>query len=77
MGTVTEIESAIECLGNTEFAILKGWLDRHVREHSETLEEKRLVAIRKTAGCLSGEDAENFARAVEEAGRDIPDSHDW
>jgi hypothetical protein len=46
-------------------------------QRSETLEKRRLEAIRKTGGCLSEEDAEDFARAVEEGGRDISDSHDW
>lgn len=77
MSTVTEIESAIESLGNTEFAALKGWLNRHASKRSEMLENRRLEAIRKTAGCLSEEDADDFSRAIEEAGRDLPDSHDW
>ena len=78
MSTVTEIESAIERLGNVEFTALKSWLNRHDRKRSETLEERRLVALRKTSGCLSEEDADDFARAVEEAGRDVPDTpHEW
>lgn len=78
MSTIAEIESAIERLGTVEFAALKSWLSRHDRKRSETLEERRLTAIRKTSGCLSEEEAEDFARAVEEAGRDVPDTpHEW
>ncbi|MFV0337905.1 MAG: hypothetical protein ACK5LK_06635 [Chthoniobacterales bacterium] len=57
---------------------MKSCLTRHDRKRSETSEEYRLAVIRKTSGCLSEEDAEDFAQAVEEAGRDVPDTiHEW
>ena len=78
MSSIAEIESAIERLGTVDFEKLKSWLNRHAQTRSQTLEERKIAAIRDTAGCLSPEDAESFARAVEEVGQDVPDTpHEW
>ena len=77
MSTVTEIESAIEGLDAAQFEELTRWLKRYARTRSDSLAGKKRDAIRETAGRLNEEDAEDFARAVAEAGRDVPDAHEW
>ncbi len=77
MGTVTEIESAIERLGPAEFAELARWISHRARSRSLSLEGRKRDPIRRTAGCLTEEDGADLARAVAEAGRDVADTHEW
>ena len=71
MSTVTEIESAIEKLSPRELAELSKWMEPRVRKV-----EAKKRAIESTGGYLTEVD-DDFVAAVAEAGRDIPDSHDW
>ena len=71
MSTIAEIESAIEKLSPDELAELSRWLAPRVRY----LDAKR-KAIESTGGYLTEAD-EDFVAAVVEAGRGVPDSHDW
>lgn len=71
MSTVTEIESAIEKLAPDEIAELSKWMEPRVRK----VESKRR-ALKKIGGYLTEED-EDFVKAVAEAGRDIPSTHEW
>jgi hypothetical protein len=71
MSTVVEIESAIEKLSGRELAELSKWMEPRVRKV-----ESKKRAIESTAGYLTEAD-DDFVVAVEEAGRDVPDSHDW
>mgnify|MGYP007046934070 CR=1 FL=1 len=71
MSTIAEIESAIEKLSPGELAELSKWMAPRVRD----VDAKR-KAIESTGGYLTEAD-EDFVAAVAEAGRDLPDSHNW
>lgn len=71
MSTVIEIESAIEKLSARELEELSKWMEPRVRKV-----ESKKRAIESTAGYLTEVD-DDFIAAVEEAGRDVPASHEW
>jgi hypothetical protein len=77
MSSIIEIESAIEKLPPHELEALSHWWDSHVKKRQTDEVIAKTEAIRKTSGCLTGEEGEDFAQAVAEAGRDIGDSHEW
>ena len=72
-----EIEKAIEKLGSNEFAELSSWWEDFLARKSNARSEDKLEAIRRTSGCLGGENGESFENAVTEAGHGIKETHEW
>jgi hypothetical protein len=77
MGTVMEIEKAIEQLGSSEFAELSSWWEDFLAQKRHTRSGDKLEAIRRTSGCMDGENGESFEKATAEAGRGIDETHEW
>ncbi|MDB4353942.1 hypothetical protein N9Z02_01420 [Akkermansiaceae bacterium] len=77
MSTVEEIEHAIEKLRPRDIHRVARWLSRYQKEIAKEREERKIAAIRATAGCLTGEEGEDFAKAVEKAGNGPMEDHAW
>jgi len=77
MSAVEEIERAISRLDPCEIERIAEWLESHRKQIARNLDQTRREAILVTAGCLSGEEGEEFARIVEEAGRSPMEEHGW
>lgn len=76
MSTVTEIERAIEKLGSSEIAELSRWWEAFLARKGSGSGDK-LEAIRRTSGCMGGEEGESFEEATAEAGLGVDESHEW
>jgi len=80
MKTISEIESAIDDLQESDFQRLLSWIERYSRKRQSTgtvAESAKEAALIATAGCLSMEEGLEFSKAVAEAGKSAPDSHEW
>ncbi|MEM9079797.1 MAG: hypothetical protein AAGC74_03790 [Verrucomicrobiota bacterium] len=71
MGTVAEIASAVEKLSPAELAELSDRIEPRLR----ALDKKRR-ALESTSGYLTETD-QDFVEAVEQAGKGLPDNHEW
>ncbi len=77
MRTVEEIEHAIERLRPRDIDRVARWLSDYQKEIDKERKERKIAAIRATAGCLTGEEGEDFAKAVEEIGNGPMEDHAW
>ena len=74
--SLAELEEAVEELSIEDFSHFRKWLDFDSLKMQEFQARKREALI-ETAGCLAGEEGDEFARNVEEAGKGMADDHSW
>jgi len=77
MSTVEEIEHAIERLRPRDIHRVARWLSDYQKKIDKERQEQKIAAIHATAGCLTGKEGEDFAKAVEEAGNGPMEEHAW
>jgi len=77
MSAVTEIESAIENLDNSDLREFSAWWSDFIDSKTPSSESAREQAIKGTSGILTGKSGEEFAELVAVAGCDSKDTHEW